>query len=374
MSESVNDTRQWCSRSSIPAIELNQSVVFGGDPADKLVPVTINELSTLRTISQASWSLANIKASDRVLVSTIQEGGFPVATGAEVIAPLCKAVSYAHPRGRLRLLQTIKAFKPTVWVTTPCAALDFLARLYMEFNIDPFELGIEHIVLTGEVASKGAHKRLADEFESTITDLYCDPVFGAALAVRSQGKTQYGESGILSLASLTENKVLSNSLELPSDTDENTEIIVNFNNIEALNNITLRTGHVVAANQPANLFHHTIGDHVLARGRWLSLPLFTKVLKLIDGAQGWQLMVERGEGTLDRVTLKMGLNRDSLVSNPMWQARIREAIVSVTPLTVNVDCFLLTADDPQLDSLVDDQRGHHLGDGSGLKASGGWPL
>lgn len=366
----MTSAAQWVSRTTLPAFKPNNSLVFGGDPAETLVPVSIGELDTLRTNSRNTWSLANIKASDRVLVSTIQEGGFPIATSAEVIAPLCSAVTFANPRGRLRLLHSIKNFKPTVWVTTPCAALDFLARLYMEFNIDPFELGIEHIVLVGEIASPGSHKRLADEFESIVTEIYCDPLFGTALALRSKGKMQSGEVGLLALASLTEDSIVSDSW----DSNDNAEIVLTLNQVAALKGFVLRTGQVVAPQQALNIFHHTIGDRVLARGRWLSLPLMNKALKLIDGLQAWQLLIERGEGTLDRITLKIGLNRESLIGNPMWQARIREAIASVTPLSINIDTYFLSPEAPQPEGFVDDQRGYHLGTGAGLQAEGCWPL
>jgi hypothetical protein len=267
-------------------------------------------------------------------------------------------------------LHTIKTFKPTVWVTTPCAALDFLARLYMEFNVDPFELGIEHIVLVGEVASTGAHKRLADEFESVVTDLYCEPIFGAALALRSKGEMQSGEAGLLALASLTDDKVVSTGWTANIDT----EIVLTLTQVEALKGFVVRTGQVVSPNQTVNSFHHTIGDRLLARGRWIPLSLMNKSLKLIDGLQGWQLQIERGEGTLDRITLKMGLNRESLIENPMWGARIREAVIAVTPLKVTVEPYYLSTDDPQPQGLVVDLRDHHLGGGAGLQAEGGWPL
>ena len=366
----MSSATHWVSRTTLPALKQNNSLVFGGDPAETLVAISIDELNALRSNSANTWALTGIKSSDRVLVSTVQEGGFPVATSAEVIAPLCSAITYANPRGRLRLLHSIKNFKPTVWVTTPCAALDFLARLYMEFNIDPFELGIEHIVLVGEIASPGAHKRLADEFESVVTELYCDPLFGAALALRSKGEMQSGETGLLALASLSEDTIVSEDW----NPEENAEIVLTLNHIAALKDHVLRTGQIVSPQQQVNTFHHTIGDRILVRGRWLSLPLMAKALKLIDGMQAWHLLVERGEGTLDRVTLKLGLNRESLIGNPMWQARIREAVTSVTPLSINVDTYYLAIDDPQPQSFVDDQRQHHLGTGLGIEQQGGWPL
>lgn len=365
----AGETR-WVSRTSLPATPCANSLVFGGDPADTQVAVSLEELGLLRKNSSATWQLAGIKPSDRVLVSTIQDGGFPVATSAEVIAPLCSAVTYANPRGRLRLLHTVKTFKPTVWVTTPCAALDFLARLYMEFNVDPFELGIEHIVLVGEVASSGAHKRLADEFESQVTDLYCEPLFGTALAVRTKDGMQSGEPGRLALAALTEDTIVSTDW----NASDNAEIVLTFEHVGALRNCVVRTGHVVSPEQAVNCFQHTVGDRLLARGRWISLPLMSKSLKLIDGLQAWQLQVERGEGTLDRVTLKMGLNRESLIDNPMWSARIREAIAAVTPLAITVETYFLSPEDPQPEGLVVDLREHHLGGGEELNPEGGWPL
>lgn len=369
-SQAPGSDARWVSRTSLPASAQQQSLLFGGDPADSLIAVSLEELGLLRSYSSATWAQAGIKSGDRVLVSTVQEGGFPVATTADVLAPLCSGVTYASPRGRLRLLHTIKAFKPTVWVTTPCAALDFLARLYMEFNVDPFELGIEHIVLVGEVASSGAHKRLADEFESVVTDLYCDPIFGAAFALRSKGEMQSGTPDVLALASLTEDAIVSTQWDAPG----NAEIVLTLNQIDALNNFVVRTGHVFSPDQTVGSFHHTVGDRLLARGRWISLPLMSKSLKLIDGLQNWQLQVERGEGTLDRITLKMGLNRESLIDNPMWSARIREAIAAVTPLAITVETYYLSPDDPQPEGLVVDLREHHLGGGAGLGAEGGWPL
>ncbi len=365
----ASDAR-WVSRTTLPASTHKHSLIFGGDPADSLVAVSLEELGLLRSYSSATWALAGIKSSDRILVSTVQEGGFPVATTAEVIAPLCSAVTYANPRGRLRLLHTIKKFKPTVWVTTPCAALDFLARLYMEFNIDPFELGIERIVLVGEVASNGAHKRLADEFESVVTDLYCEPLFGAALALRTKDGMQSAQAGLLALASLTDDTIVSEDW----NADVDAEVVLTLSDIDALKDFVVRTGHVVSPGQAVNSFHHTIGDLLLARGRWISLPLMNKSLKLIDGLQGWQLQIERGEGTLDRIILKMGLNRESLVDNPMWKARIREAIAAVTPLAITVEAYHLAAEDPQPQGFVIDVREHHLGGGAGLKPEGGWPL
>jgi hypothetical protein len=360
----MTETPRWSSRTQLPDVGGAGGLLFSGDPAEKPVPVSLQELADLRTLSALGWDHVGLKTTDRVLVSTASAGVFPVATNPEVLSPLCQSLGYANPQGRLRLLRTIKTIRPTVWVTTPCAALDFLARLYMEFNIDPFELGIEHIVLLGEIASAGTHKRLADEFEATITDVYCDPVFGCALSVGAGGQPRYTAERVYTLEALDHQGVSSDG--------KLAEIVLRFEQVSALGDLAIRSGQIVAQQQTQNAFHHTIGQQVLARGRWLSLPLLAQALKLIDGITAWQLQVGRGEGTLDRLELKVGLNRDTLISNPMWQARIREAVASVTPLSVNIDCYLLLADDPAPKGLVDDRRGHHLGGCGGLDAAGGW--
>ena len=77
---------------------------------------------------------------------------------------------------------------------------------------------------------------------------------------------------------------------------------------------------------------HTVGEHILARGRWLSLPLLRQALARIDGTASWRLGVSRGDGTLDKVRLTLGFDRDTLVSNPMWAGRAREAVASTTPI------------------------------------------
>lgn len=340
---------QWVTRDRLPATQAEHAVVALDDPAEAPLAISPRALAALRAESARAWQAAGIADGQRVLVSLARQGELPVAVGADVLAPLCAAVGAAAPRGRLRLLKTMKAFRPDVWVTTPCAALDFLARLYMEFNVDPFDLGLSRIVLVGEVASPGTRKRLADEFESEVVDVYCDPVFGAALAVRKYGGELQVTSGALRLAHSQRDELLT----------DGAEIALQFDEIEELAGLVIRSGQVCAAPEAEGIFSGTTGDHVLVRGRWLSLPLFEQSLKLIDGISYWHLAVERGEGTLDRVTLKVGLNRESLVENPMWKARIREAVAAVTPVRVEVECYLLTEDDEFPPARVEDLRGHH---------------
>jgi hypothetical protein len=140
---------------------------------------------------------------------------------------------------------------------------------------------------------------------------------------------------------------------------EAVEIALAFSMVPSLANCVIRTGQVIEPEAPTAIFQKTTGNHVLVRGRWLSLPLLERALKLIDGISYWHVKVERGDGTLDRATLMVGLNRESLVQNPMWKSRIREAVTSVTAVRMDIECYLLGEDDPQPPARVEDLRLHH---------------
>ena len=143
-------SESWISRSFL-ALEGAVGVSFHGDPAHHTVSLGWGDVAALKKVSSETWQAIRGRVGRSAIVSTRQQGLFPVGLSPEAFSELDLAVAFANPRGRLRLLNTIKAVRPDTWVTTPCAALDFLARLYMEFNVDPFELGLEHIVLTGEI-------------------------------------------------------------------------------------------------------------------------------------------------------------------------------------------------------------------------------
>jgi phenylacetate-CoA ligase len=104
---------------------------------------------------------------------------------------------------------------------------------------------------------------------------------------------------------------------------------------------------------------HTVGDHVLVRGRWLSVRRLGQALARIDGIARWELVIARS-GTLDQATLRVTFTRPSLTRNPMWRGRIAQAIAAVTPVTIEVAIAESTADEAQ-PPIVTDQRGQHLG-------------
>jgi len=350
---------KWFDRTSIGMIanETKGAIVFAGSPAEAAIGLGHTEVAAMQDLSRRTFESAGLGPYDKVLFAIRREGAPSVELLVQAIASSVDNVAVASPKGRLRLLSTIRALKPNVLVTTPCGAADFLARLYMEFNVDPVELELTKIVLVGEIASPGLRKRLAKEFEAEISEVYCDPVFGAALAARRGGGAWHlAEPGALTLAALEHDEIVGEGL------DGQGELLLRPVWAPALGAAAIRTGEVVqGVAGDAGLFNHTVGEHVLARGQWVSLPLLRRQLKLIDGISRWSLTIERGDRTLDSVVLTVGFDRETLVNNPMWKGRIQQAIAAATPIHVDVRTELRTPDDGLLPEAVIDLRGHHLG-------------
>lgn len=336
------------------------SLLYAGEPGEEFIPLNGEERRALEQISRSSLAQLGLSSGDTVLIALSQQGS-PAITGlAEAMAPLVKGVALTGSQGRMRLLSTIKSLRPTVLVATPCGVLDFLARLYMEFNVDPTELDIEKVILVGEVASPGAVQRTTSEFETQVTELYCDPFFGAALAWRKSGEWKTASPDCLWSAPVAENKA--EPLDLNRASDQPREIVLNPLWSASLKERGLRTGQLIAdSSSDSGLYQHTVGDHVLIRGCWVSLALIAKALRLIDGVGHWQLDIDREKKTLDFAALTVFLNREALVENPMWASRIKDALHGVTPVSIEIKTALADADNPPKKKYtVVDHRGQHL--------------
>lgn len=329
-------------------------------PGEGFVPISPEARAGLRARSAATLAAAGVRAGQRVLVSLNSEGDLAGTLVADALVEVGASVAVVGPRGRMRTLAAVRALRPEVWVTTPTGALDFLARLYLEFNVDPIELELGRILIVGEIPSPGTSRRLAAEFEAELSGLYCDPIVGGLWAHGRDGKWQIPEPAILARAALAEDVVAEAGAGGPS------ELVLRPDWAGPLAGQTIRTGQVVAgagasaAGTPdgGSLFQHTIGEHLLVRGRWLSLPLLRRALAGIDGIAGIVVAVERGEGTLDKLTIRLAFERPSLVENPMWAARAREAIAAITPVEFAVETGLAEEGTPR--EAIDDRRGHHL--------------
>jgi len=330
-------------------------------PGEAFAPVSLADLAALEDRSAATLTHAGVRAGDRVLLTLHADGDLTSGGLARALARLGATATCVDPRGRMRVLAVLRALRPRIWITTPQGAMDLLARLYLEFNVDPMELDLERICLVGEIASPGVHRRLEDEFESEIVDLYCDPFFGAALAQGTGGRLVPTDPATLALASIGEDQLLPGAVQDP--VEGLAELVVRPVWSEAFAELSLRTGQVVGG-EAALPFAHTIGEHLLARGRWLSMPLLRQALARIDGTVAWRVEVSRGDGTLDRVRVVVGFDRPTLVENRMWAGRAEQAVASVTPISFDLDVELVATEDAGQDrpsiGRVDDARGHHL--------------
>lgn len=345
-------------------------------PGEVGVPLSRDAAASLRTRSAAQLSAAGVASGQRALVSLASDGDLAGARIGDALVEVGASVAVVGARGRMRTLAAMRALNPSVWVTTPTGALDFLARLYLEFNVDPLELELDLILLVGEIPSAGSERRLADEFEARVATLFCDAVVGGIWGHGRAGRFALEDSDALGLAALERDDWLGRAAaggarggdgSTTSSAPSPREIVLRPDWAGPLAGATVRTGQVFVAGSngtfasgpDAAFFSHTVGDHVLVRGRWLSLPLVRQALSRIDGIGGHRVEVARGEGTLDKLTIRLSYERPSLVENPMWAGRVREAIAALTPVEFGLEAEL--AGEAVVREAIVDHRGHHLG-------------
>jgi phenylacetate-CoA ligase len=298
-----------------------------------------------------------IGPNDRVLVALNNDGELCGAILAQAIMSLVQAVASTGPRGRMRILRALESFAPTVLVTTPAGASDLLSRIHIEFLLDPLDFGLRKLIVIGEIPSEEQLAHLAAEFGAAVHEVYADPYYGVLLAHRTPGERHQTviTQGVLGLGSLDSDAPAPASAAYA-------ELLIRPAALGGPD-IVLRSGQVVlsedGAASPAmvGLWRHTVGEHLLVRGRWVSVPLIRRALVKIDGIRGWSLQVSR-EGTLDNARLVVGLER-TLADSAVWVGRIQEAMRAVSPVRVEVTPVDARAWDEK-DELVD-HRGHHLG-------------
>ncbi|MFD0479338.1 hypothetical protein ACFQ0B_72620 [Nonomuraea thailandensis] len=176
-------------------------------------------------------------------------------------ADVARAAARVGPRGRMRLHHALSTLRATTLVATPTGAMDLLSRLHLEFLLDPLDLGLRTIVLTGEIASKRTLGHLAGEFGATVTEVLASPFGGGALAWRAAEEDPLRPlaDGVLGLAALDK--------DVPATADGPAELVVTPSAHSTLGDAVLRTGLVArtagAGDIPAPA--HTVGEHVLVR-------------------------------------------------------------------------------------------------------------
>ncbi|MFC5825605.1 hypothetical protein [Nonomuraea insulae] len=344
---------RWLTRDDLGAAAGSATGLLLVSPdVSSVFPLGPDDRTAARELTGAALREAGVGERDRVVVALAEPAG---ALWASAAADVARAAACVGPRGRLRLHHALSALKATTLVATPTGAMDFLARLHLEFLLDPLDLGLTNIVLTGEIASRRTMGHLAAEFAATVTEVLASPFGGGALAWRTAEEDPLKPlvDGVLGLASLTADDAADPAAGLA-------ELVVTPHAHSTLGDAVLRTGLVARTTGPGiPAPAHTVGEHVLVRGVWLALPRIEKALSKIDGVAGWELAVSR-QGTLDTAALTVRFARESLVGNPMWKARIEQSVRALTPVSVTVEIDQKIAETPA-PGTVNDLRGHHLG-------------
>lgn len=349
----------WMTREGFPAARDAAGLLLVSPDGDVAVPLDAADRAAAIELAAATLRAAGVGSGDRVVVALNNDGEAAGALVAHACAEVARAVAAPGPRGRMRLHRVLTAVRATTLITTPTAAMDLLARLHLEFLLDPLDLGLRRILLAGEIPSPGTYGQLAGEFDAEVGELYADPYFGLPIAHRAASGDVLTpvRAGLLGAAALGKDVALE-----PPYPGGPAELVVTPAWHSTLGGATLRTGQVVCLDDGAGGLPapaHTVGEHVLVRGRWLPIRRVAAALARIDGISHWDLRIGR-EGTLDAAALHVTFNRPTLVGNPMWRSRIRQALVAITPVTIDVVVDEET-DEESRPGTVTDLRGHHLG-------------
>ncbi|HEU5158826.1 MAG TPA: hypothetical protein VFU43_17660 [Streptosporangiaceae bacterium] len=325
--------------------------------ADVVAPLAEPDRAAALDIAAATLAAAGVSADDRVVVALNNDGELTGALIARAAAEIAAAAAAVGPRGRLRLHRALEAVRATTLIITPTGAMDFLARLHLEFLLDPLDLELSRILLVGEIPSPGCPAHLAAEFEAAVAEVYADPFFGLPIAHRAAAGPFLtpARAGLLAAAPPDKDLILD-----PPYPDGLAELVVTPAWHSSLAGAVLRTGQLARGGGdgiPAPA--HTAGEHVLVRGRWVSIPRVAAALAAIDGITHWDLRISR-EGTLDAAAVHVTFGRDTLVANPMWRGRIVQALAAITPVAIDVVVEEQTSAAVRPGSVTD-LRGHHLG-------------
>ena len=350
-------TLTWATRADLTKTVLAPAKASGlllsSPTADVVVPLTEDGRAHAGRLTRSALSGAGLAPGDRVVVALGNDYDLGGARIAEAAAEVADAAVAVGPRGRMRLLEVLERTSANVLVATPTGAADLLARLHMEFLVDPLDLELRLLVLTGEIADDKTYRHLAAEFGAEVVELWTDPVTGIPLAHRDADRLVPVEPSLLAVAALDQDVLL--------DPPSQGELVVRHGWHAELSGVALRTGFVVDVDESGALLapRRTVGDAILVRGRWLSLNAVGKALAKIDGITHWRFDISR-KGTLDTAVLTVSFGRESLVRNGMWKGRIEQALTALTPVKISVDVAEDVREDVAPPEIVD-HRGQHLG-------------
>lgn len=305
---------------------------------DCVVPLTPDDQRAVASITASALSSLGLNRSDRVVVAASSDAA-PLAEAASLVS---SAVAHVEPQGRVRLLRTMHLLGCTVLAMTPCGAEHLVERaLDLGYALDRF--GIRLLLAIGEIPSEGALDRLAAAFGADVAEVHIDPATGAAVASTPRGERTQVHVGA------------QYSLEPLGDTGCY-EIVVAPSWTSALYDQPVRTGMVTTSlDGPPR---HTIGSHVLVRGRWVPMHLFDEVLRAHPEVISWRLRVSR-PGLLDHAVVEIVCDNAEHATGAAVHDRLSRSAASITPIAFDV--ILRGPATGEFPSMLDDSRGHHLG-------------
>ncbi|MFC5181026.1 hypothetical protein [Actinomadura harenae] len=340
---------RWLTRHGFPAGTRARGPLAVSSEGDLVVPLPDDAVG----IAAETLRAAGVGPSDRVVVALNDDGEPGGSLIARAAASVAQASASVGARGRMRLHSALEAVEATTLIITPTGAMDLLARLHLEFLLDPLDLELERILVVGEIPSPNAAAQLAAEFEAEVRELLADPFLGVPIAWKrpSDAVLTVVRDGGLGLAAPDKDVVL----EAPLGAGVAELVVFAGDEVRRTGYAVRLAGGEDGVPAPA----HTVGEHVLVRGRWISVPKLEAALSKIDGVARWDLRITR-EGTLDAAALHVRFNRDTLVRNPMWKGRIAQALYALTPVSIEVVVEEEVAESRRPGNVTD-VRGHHLG-------------
>lgn len=349
---------KWSTRADLASTLLDPAKATGllisAPSARTVVPLNSQSREAARELTRTTLAQAGISDGDRVVVALNNDGDLTGARIAEAAADLGEAAVSLGPRGRMRLLETLERTTANVLVATPAGAADLLARLHLEFLVDPLDLELRLLVLVGEITDEKTTRHLASEFGATVVEVFADPFTGVPIAHRGKdGTLVAARPDLLAVGALSRNSLV--------EGQETGELVVRHSWHPQLSDAALRTGFTTSRNEAGDLLppQHTVGEAILVRGQWFSLDDLSKALRKIDGITRWRFEVSR-QGTLDAATLTVSFNRESLIRNGMWKGRIEQALTALTPISIAVEVDETVQEEAAPPEVLD-HRGHHLG-------------
>lgn len=304
---------------------------------DCVVPLTSDDQRAVASITASALASLGIDRHDRVVVAASSDAG-PLAEAASLVS---EAVAHVEPQGRVRLLRTMHLLGTSVLAMTPCGAEHLVERARdLGFHVD--RMGIRMLLAIGEIPSEGSLDRLAEAFGAEVAEVHIDPVTGAAVASTPRGGAMQVHVGAQF------------SLE-PLDDSGACEVVVAPSWTSALYDRPVRTGMVTRrVDGPPR---HTIGSHVLVRGRWVPLHLFDEVLRAHPEVVSWRLRVSR-PGLLDHAVLEIVCDTPEHATSAPVYDRLARSAASITPVALDVK--LHGPAQGGFASVLEDLRGQHL--------------